>query len=208
MTEIEYLGHSAFALRHGEEEVLIDPYLSQGPTAPPSAVGDAVELSKRFGCPVLATFEVAAKLEELGAQTISGNIGGEFVFPFGRVKMFQAVHSSSYGDLHSLGMASSFLVTLGDWNLFHAGDTALFGDLALIGEEADIDLAMLPVGGVFTLDVRDAARAMGLLKAKRMVPMHYNTWKEIEVSDEEMRSACQGRGFELVVLRPGQSIRP
>jgi len=224
MMEIEFLGHSAFALRHGEDEVLIDPYLSDSPTAPPSAqkvrptlilvthahgdhVGDAVDLSKRFHCPVLSTFEVAARLAKKGAETLGANIGGEFEFPFGRVKMFNAVHSSSFEDHYGVGTPSSFLVTMGDRTLFHAGDTALFGDLALVGEEADIDVAMLPVGGVFTMGVKDAVKAMKLLKAKRMVPMHYNTWKDITVSYEEMRKACDGRGFELIALKPGESLR-
>lgn len=221
MLELEYLGHSAFALRDGEAEVLIDPYLSENPKAPPSAkdvrpslilvshahgdhVGDTVELAHRFECPVLSTFEVGNVLAEMGAKVISGHIGGEFEFPFCRVKMFPAVHSSSFDDVHAVGAPCSFLVTMGGHSVFHAGDTALFGDLALIAEEAEIEAALLPVGGVYTMGIRDAVRAARLLRAGKMVPMHYNTWEPIAVDEGEMMEAVREQPFELVVLRPGE----
>ncbi len=164
MIEIEYLGHSAFVLRQGVDEVLIDPFITGNPVAPPSAhevrptlilvthghddhSGDAVELSKRFDCPVLSTFEVGNALAEMGAEIISGHIGGEFHFPFGRVKLFPAVHSSSFDNVHGVGVPCSFLIEMNGKVIFHAGDTALFGDMALIRDEAAIDVALLPVGG-------------------------------------------------------------
>ncbi len=88
--------------------------------------------------------------------------------------------------------------------MFHAGDTALFGDLALIAEEAEIEAALLPVGGVYTMGIRDAVRAARLLRAGKMVPMHYNTWEPIAVDEGEMREAVREQPFELVVLRPGE----
>lgn len=223
MTEIEYLGHSAFALRHGGDVVLIDPFLSGNPTAPPSAkdvrptlilvthahsdhCGDAVELSKRYACPVLTTFEVGNLLAGMGAEVISGHIGGEFHFPFGQVKLFSAVHSSSFDDIHSVGVPCSFVVEIGGKVVYHAGDTALFGDMALIGEEFAIDVALLPAGGVYTMGIKDAVRAMRLLKAERLVPMHHGTYDAITLREEDIRAACAKAPFALSLMRPGERL--
>jgi len=223
MVEIEYLGHSAFALRHGKDIVLIDPFINGNPQAPSSAIGikptlilvshahsdhsgDAVEISKRCGCPVLTTFEVGNRMAEMGASVISAHIGGEFEFPFGRVKLFQAVHSSSFDDINSVGVPCSFLIEIGGKVVYHAGDTALFGDMRLIGEEIPIDVAMLPVGGVFTMGLKDAVRAMSFLRAKVMVPMHYGTFEGIFVSEDRMNQCCANSSFQLAILRPGQRL--
>jgi len=223
MTEMEYLGHSAFVLRHEKEVVLIDPFLEGNPSAPPSAKdicptlilvthghsdhsGDAAEISQRCECPVLATFEVGNRLEEMGASIISGHIGGEFLFPFGKVKLFPAVHSSSFDDVHNVGVPCSFLIEIGGKIVFHAGDTALFGDMALIGEEAVIDVAMLPVGGTYTMGLKDALRAMRLLGAKRLVPMHYGTFESIALDVKDIRKGCANAPFQLSILRPGERL--
>ncbi|HOE53454.1 MAG TPA: metal-dependent hydrolase, partial [Methanomassiliicoccales archaeon] len=170
-------------------------------------LGDALDLSKRFGCPVLSVVEVSDRLEELGAKVVPGNIGGEIAFPFCRVKVYPAVHTSSFDDGRYGGAPCSFLVRMGGKAVYHAGDTALFGDLALVGEEAEIDAALLPVGGVYTMGIRDAVKAMRLLGAKRMVPMHYDTWDVISVAPDEMRRASAGEGFELCILAPGERLR-
>ncbi|MCX6651027.1 MAG: metal-dependent hydrolase [Methanomassiliicoccales archaeon] len=223
MVDIEYLGHSAFALRHGQNIILIDPFIIGNPKAPASASaikptlilvshahsdhsGDAVEISKRCGCPVLATFEVGNRMAEMGASVISAHIGGEFTFPFGRVKLFQAVHSSSFDDVNSVGVPCSFLIEIGGKVVYHAGDTALFGDMRLIGEEAPIDVALLPVGGVFTMGLKDAVRAMRLLGAKIMVPMHYGTFEDIVVPEDRMRQCCANALFRLTLLHPGERL--
>lgn len=223
MTEIEYLGHSAFAIRDEGKEVLIDPFLSDNPRAPPSAsqvrpdlvlvthahhdhLGDATAISKRFGCPVLSTFEVVNRLEELGACIVPGNIGGEIDLSFCQVKVFPAVHSSSFEDGSYGGVACSFLVRMGGKVIFHAGDTALFGDMSLVGDEDGIDVALLPVGGTYTMDVKDAVKAMRLLRARTMVPMHYDTWETIAVDRREMVSTCEGERFTLKVLAPGDRL--
>jgi len=223
MIEIEYLGHSAFAFRDGEKEVLVDPFLSDNPKAPPSAsdvrpdlilvthahqdhLGDASDLSKRFGCPVISMFEVAAHLEKQGASAISVNVGGEIELPFCIVKVFPAVHSSSFEDGRYGGTACSFLIRMGGRTIFHAGDTALFGDLSMVGDDSDIDAALLPVGGKFTMGILDAVKAMRLLRARAMVPMHYDTWEDIAVDRRELISACEREPFDLNVLAPGDRL--
>ncbi len=223
MTEIEYLGHSAFAIRDRGKEVLVDPFLSDNPVAPPSAslvrpdlilvthahhdhLGDALELSKHFGCPVLSVSEINDHLEERGATVLQGNIGGEISMPFCRVKMFPAVHSSSFEDGSYGGEPCSFLIEMGGKTVFHAGDTALFNDLSLVADEADIDAALLPVGGTFTMGVKDAVKAMRLLRARVMVPMHYDTWSSISVDREVLGSAARGEEFSVKVLAPGERL--
>jgi L-ascorbate metabolism protein UlaG (beta-lactamase superfamily) len=223
MMEIEYLGHSAFAIREGGKELLVDPFLSDNPKAPPSAslvkpdlilvthahhdhLGDALDLSKRFGCPVLSVSEINDHLEEGGAKVLQGNIGGEVYLPFCRVKMFPAVHSSSFDDGRYGGEPCSFLIEMGGRTVFHAGDTALFSDLSLVADDAEIDVALLPVGGTYTMGVREAAKAMRLLRARIMVPMHYDTWKSIAVDHEALGSAAPGEEFSVKVLAPGERL--
>ena len=223
MTEIEYLGHSAFAIRDAGKEVLVDPFLTDNPKAPEAAskvrpdlilvthahhdhLGDALELSKRFGCPVLSVSEINDLLEENGARVIQGNIGGEVRLPFCRVKIFSAVHSSSFEDGRYGGTPCSFLIYMGGRTIFHAGDTALFSDLALVADDADIDAALLPVGGTYTMDIKDAKRAARLLRARFMVPMHYDTWPTIAVDRNELVSIADGEGFTVKVLAPGEHL--
>lgn len=223
MTEIEYLGHSAFAIRDGGREVLIDPFLTDNPKAPASAsdvrpdlilvthahhdhLGDALELSRRFSCPVLSVSEVNDRLEENGAKVRQGNIGGEVRLSFCRVKLFPALHSSSFHDGRYGGAPCSFLVRMGGRTVFHAGDTALFSDLALVADEADIDAALLPVGGTYTMGIEDARKAARLLRARIMVPMHFDTWPSIAVDRGELTCSPDDEGFSLKVLAPGERL--
>ena len=221
--EIEYLGHSAFAIRDSGKEVLIDPFLTDNPRAPSSAsqvrpdlilvthahhdhLGDALELSKRFNCPVLSISEINDRLEEKGAKVLQGNIGGEVLLPFCRVKIFPAVHTSSFEDGSYGGEPCSFLIRMGGKTVFHAGDTALFSDMSLVADDADIDVALLPVGGIYTMNLDDALRAMRMLRARTMVPMHYNTWQNITVLPEALGSASGQEGFSIKVLEPGERL--
>ncbi len=223
MTELEYLGHSAFAIRDSGKEILIDPFLSDNPKAPASAsevhpdlilvthahhdhLGDALELSKRFGCPVLSVSEINDYLEERGAKVIPGNIGGEIELPFCWVKIFPAVHSSSFEDGRYGGAPCSFLVRMGGTTVFHAGDTALFKDLSLVADEGDIHAALLPVGGTYTMGLNDAVSAMRLLRARVMVPMHYDTWPSIAVERRALESAARAGEFSVKVLAPGERL--
>ncbi|MHC1680860.1 MAG: metal-dependent hydrolase [Methanomassiliicoccales archaeon] len=223
MTEIEYLGHSAFAIRDQGKEVLVDPFLSDNPKAPSSAsdvrpdlilvthahhdhLGDALELSKHFGCPVLSVSEINDHLEERGAKVMPGNIGGEFQLPFCWVKMFPAVHSSSFEDGRYGGEPCSFLIKMGGRTVFHAGDTALFNDLSLVADEAEVDVALLPIGGTYTMGIKDAVKAMRLLRARVMLPMHYDTWNSIAVDREALESAARGQEFSVKLLAPGERL--
>jgi L-ascorbate metabolism protein UlaG (beta-lactamase superfamily) len=223
MTEIEYLGHSAFAIRNSGKEILIDPFLSDNPKASASAsrvkpdlilvthahhdhLGDALELSKRFGCPVLSVSEINDHLEEKGAKVLPGNIGGVVHLPFCWVKIFPAVHSSSFEDGSYGGNPCSFLIGVSGRTVFHAGDTALFGDLSLVADDADIDVALLPVGGTYTMEIGDAVKAVRLLRARIMVPMHYDTWPSIAVERRTFELNADREPFIIKVLAPGERL--
>jgi L-ascorbate metabolism protein UlaG (beta-lactamase superfamily) len=222
MVKLLYLGHSAFTITDGHRTVIIDPYITGNSDSPIRArdieadlilvshghsdhLGDAIGLSKRLGSPILCSFELGMYCESQGAKVINAHIGGRFKFDFGSVKLFPALHSSSVDDIHSLGTPVSFLVSMEGKNLYHAGDTALFGDMALIAEQYSIDVAMLPIGGIYTMDQEDAVRAERFLRAKKVVPMHYGNWSEANPRDFRDAIAEQGIGT-AVVMRPGDAI--
>ena len=220
--KLRYLGHSAFTIYDGRRTIIIDPFLTGNNDAPFRArdietdlilvthahndhLGDAIEMSKRSNSPILTSFELGMYCESQGAKIINAHIGGKFKFDFGSVKLFPALHSSSLDDVHTLGTAISFMITMGGKNLYHAGDTALFGDMALISDQYNIDVAMLPIGGLYTMDGEDAVRAEKLLKAKKVVPMHYGKWSEADPYEFRDRIAEQAIGT-AVVMRPGDAI--
>ena len=222
MVKLRYLGHSAFTIFDGRRTIIIDPFLSGNNDAPFRArdieadlilvthahndhLGDAIEMSKRSNSPILCSFELGMYCESQGAKVINAHIGGKFKFDFGSVKLFPALHSSSLDDVHTLGTAVSFMINVGGKNLYHAGDTALFGDLALISEQYSIDVAMLPIGGLYTMDAEDAVRAEKLLKAKKVIPMHYGKWSEADPYEFRDHIAEQAIGT-AVVMRPGDAI--
>lgn len=182
MVIVHYLGHSAFQLIGSKGIILIDPYLRGNPKASTSPekikadvilvthahgdhLGDAVEIAKKNDAVIVATFEVATYCENKGAKVLDGHFGGVITTDVCRVKLFPAVHSSSISN-RSVGTPSSFVIEIDSKFLYHAGDTALFGDMSLIGEEFALDVAMLPIGGHYTMGIDNAVRAQKRLKAR------------------------------------------
>lgn len=200
---ITYLGHSAFFLTTESHRVLIDPFLSANPNAVNTPglcahdidpthlvlthghddhVGDAAEIAKRTGSPVFAAFELCNFLEEQGVKNLEpGNPGGRINTPFGFVAFTQAFHSSSSGGRY-LGQPCGIVVSMNGQAVYHAGDTALFSDMALIGELYRPDVAILPIGDRFTMGPEQASRAADLIMPSVCaIPCHFNTWPPIEV---------------------------
>jgi L-ascorbate metabolism protein UlaG (beta-lactamase superfamily) len=218
MLEIRYLGHSAVWLSDGKTKVVIDPFLSGNPLAPVGVgevqadlilvthahgdhFGDAVALSKKGGT-VVSTFEIATYAEKHGAKAVPMNIGGTYRFPGGWLKWFPAWHSSSFPDGTYGGMPMGVVVELGGKRIYHAGDTALFSDMRLIGE-LGLDLAFLPIGDHFTMGPEDALKALELLRPKRVVPIHYNTFPPIRPEGDACAERAKEQGAEGHALRPG-----
>jgi L-ascorbate metabolism protein UlaG (beta-lactamase superfamily) len=222
-----FYGHSAGLVEAGDHRILFDPFLQSNPLSPvfPQNVtcdtiilthghedhfGDTVEIAKANDATVVATVELARYCASKGVRTHEMNIGGEASFPFGTVKLTPAWHSSSLtqedGTCIYLGMPTGVVLKSDRSTLYHAGDTALFGDMKLIGEMNSIDLALVPIGDNYTMGVSDAAEAVGLLRPRKVVPIHYNTFPLIEVDPQAFAQRCTEVGAEPHILEPGASI--
>jgi len=223
---ITWLGHSSFALEAEGVRLLIDPYLNDNPSSPIKAdkaeadfillthghfdhVTDAPAIAKRTGAKVLAGFEVTGWLQREGVaedKVVPMNPGGSVRLPFGKVKFTIAHHSSSTPDGAYGGTPGGFLLELAGKRLYFAGDTALFLDMKLIGL-GGLDLAVLPIGDLFTMGPEDAVEAVKFLNPKKAAPCHYNTWPPIAQDGaawaEEVRRQTAA---EAIVVEPGGSF--
>jgi L-ascorbate metabolism protein UlaG (beta-lactamase superfamily) len=220
--DIRFLGHAAFTLSDGDTTVLIDPFLTGNPQAAVQAselspttillthghadhVGDTIEIAKRTGAPVLATTELANELGEDGIETINANHGGTHEFAWGSAKLVPAWHDSRTPKGHAnlpAGLVIDFKGTI----VYHLGDTALFSDLQLVGRKRPVDVAIIPIGGHFTMDRHDAVDAADFVGAKAIIPCHYNTFPVIETDANAFATDIQSTlDAVAVVLEPGAS---
>ncbi len=222
--KLTYLSHSCFLLETSTHRLLIDPFLSGNPLAQvkPEEIecdyilvshghfdhlGDTVAIAERTGATVIANFEIAQWCAAKGKGKVTVhpmNHGGAWRFPFGRVKLTVAHHSSGIeggeaGEFIYLGEPAGLLITADGATLYHAGDTALFSDMKLIGELDTITVAMLPIGDNFTMGPEDAARAAAFLNAPLAIPMHYNTFEMIALDPQRFVDASEGRGRVLAI---------
>jgi len=225
MPRLTFLGHSAFLLEEGDTRMAIDPFLTGNPQAPkrPEEIvvqwviathghgdhlGDALDIAKRNNATIIAPFELATYCQNKGANVHPMHIGGSYTFPFGRVKLTIAHHGSAVveGDqIIYTGNPCGVLVTLGGKTLYHPGDTGLFYDMKLIGEMNRIDVAVLPIGGNFTMDIDDAVRATEFLNPGLVIPMHYGTFDVIQADPQEFARKVKAKGFQVKVLAPGEA---
>ena len=207
--EVTWLGHATWAVAAGDHRFLIDPYLDDNPAAPAKAddveadfifithghfdhMTDAVKIAKRTGATVVSNFEIVQWLGKQGVNKSQPmNIGGSFPMPFGRVKMTIAHHSSVLPDGTAAGTAGGFLLNVADKRLYFAGDTALFSDMKLIAA-GGLDLAVLPIGDLFTMGPDDALEAVKLLNLRHVVPGHYNTWPVIKQDAQQWAERVRG----------------
>jgi L-ascorbate metabolism protein UlaG (beta-lactamase superfamily) len=223
--KITYLAHSCFLVETSKARLIIDPFLTGNPLAPVRAgdvkvdyvlcshghedhTGDALAISKRCGAPIIANYEIAEYFAALGAPAHGMNPGGSFDFPFGRVKLTLAFHSSSINaglNPVYLGNPCGLVIRADGKTLYHAGDTALFLDMQLIGRMG-LDVAMVPIGDNFTMGIDDAVAALDLLNPKVTLPMHYNTWPLIAVDPEQFVESAARTGHTVQVLKPGGSM--
>ena len=217
--KFEYYGHAAFVLDTGKERLLFDPFLTGNSlaTVRPEEVrcdyillshahgdhfGDADAIAARTGATVIAIPEVLG-LFETAPAAVPMNIGGTTSLPFGRVTMTPAWHSSGVAG----GSACGFLLRFtGGPVVYYSGDTGLFGDMALIGQKASIDYAVLPIGDNYTMGPEDAVAAAKLLGAQAVIPIHYNTWPVIAQDPKEFEAMAEAAGLLSCVVRPGASL--
>lgn len=226
MAKLTYLSHAAFLLETNGHKILIDPFLSGNDLAPVKPeevqcdfillthghgdhVGDTVSIAKRNRATVISNYEISAWCEEQGLNAHPMHIGGAHEFPFGRVKLTIAHHGSGYPTdegVRYMGNPAGMLITIENKTVYHAGDTALFYDMKLIGEMNSIDLALLPIGDNFTMGIDDAVKATEFLTPKKVIPMHYKTFEVIDVDPQEFVKKAKAKGFEAQVLEFGGSI--
>lgn len=224
--QLTYHGHSIVKIITNGKMILIDPFINGNELTDLKVenekpdvillthghndhVGDTVELAKANQSLVVAPNELANYLGFQGVQVHPMHIGGAHTFDFGTVKFTQAFHGSSYvtedNEIIYTGMPAGILFTAEDLTIYHAGDTALFGDMKLIGERHPIDIAFLPIGDNFTMGPEDAAYAVSLLKPKIVVPVHYNTFPPIQQDPQTFADLVTDA--DVQILTAGESVK-
>ncbi len=220
--EVRFLGHAAFELADGDTTVLIDPFLTGNPKAAISAddaaattillthghgdhIGDTVAIAKRTGAPAVAIVEIANELGEEGIDVFDPNMGGTVRFDWGWVKLVPAWHTSTTPK-GTANVPAGLLINFQDTIVYHLGDTCVFSDLRLVGKRHPIDIALMCIGGHYTMDRVDAVDAAELVGAKTVIPCHYNTFPPIETDAQAFKSDVESATqSNVVVLDPGQS---
>lgn len=222
MGKVTYHGHSFVELQIKGKVIYIDPFISGNPKCDISLddakcdfiilthghgdhIGDTVDLSVKHKATVIATYELAEYLRKKGAAAHDMNLGGSHTFPFGNVKLTIAHHSSSTPDGVYAGDPAGVLIDSEGKTYYHAGDTALFYDMKLIGEMHRIDCAFLPIGDNYTMGIDDAVKAAEFLGAVKVIPVHYNTFDIIKADAEEFKRKIESIGRKCVIMLPGES---
>ncbi|MFO7653517.1 MAG: metal-dependent hydrolase [Candidatus Krumholzibacteriia bacterium] len=222
--KLTWYGHACFLFEASGHRILVDPFLTDNPQASVKAgevradfivvshghgdhLGDTVAIAKRTGATVISNFEIVGWLQNQGLKKLHPqHIGGGFDHPFGRLKLTQALHGSALPDGSYGGNPAGLLFSFDELKIYHACDTGLFGDMELIGDEG-IDLAILPIGDNFTMGPDDALRAVQLIRPRKVVPIHYNTFDMIK-QDPHAWAMRVGKETDAraIVLDPGQGF--
>jgi L-ascorbate metabolism protein UlaG (beta-lactamase superfamily) len=220
--DVRFLGHACFELSDGEHRVLIDPFLTGNPKAAVTAdevnpttillthghgdhIGDTVAIAKRAGAPVVAIVELAGELGEEGVDVFDPNLGGTVKFDWGWVKLVPAWHTSTTPK-GTVNTPAGLLVGIGGKLVYHLGDTCLFSDLQLIARPDPVDIALMCIGGHYTMDRIDGVTAAQMIGAQTVIPCHYNTFPPIETNAQAFKSDVEKAGSSrVVILEPGET---
>ena len=218
-----YHGHSNVEIFSGNHRIQIDPFYDNNPTADVKAAtvspgtilvthahfdhtDDVIPIARRAGSVIVSNYEIADYYERKGLRTQPMNHGGSVEFPWGRATYTLAFHTSSFPDGAYGGQPGGWVLEIAGKVIYHAGDTGLFGDMGLIGELWNIDLACLPIGDRFTMGPKHAVLAAEMLRAKAVLPIHYNTWPPINQDAQAFAVHLQGKGIRGLPLKAGESI--
>lgn len=222
LVKVTWFGHAAFRIEIANKIVLVDPWLDGNPTSPVKAsditkadivyvthdhgdhVGDAFDICKRTNATFVAAVELGDYAEENGVKNVAGlNIGGSVEIEGVKLLVTQAFHTDSRGT------PTGVIIEGEGKTVYHAGDTGLFGDMSLFGELYKLDLALIPIGGYYTMSAREATEAVKLLKPKAVIPMHYKTFPVLAQSADEFVKNVREKvpKVRVVVLNPGESYQ-
>ncbi|MEM2104650.1 MAG: metal-dependent hydrolase [Candidatus Bathyarchaeia archaeon] len=222
MAKATWFGHAAFKIELNGKSVLVDPWLDENPASPVKAseieradivyvthdhfdhLGDSIAICRKTNAVFVSTFELSSYARENGVKNIAGlNIGGCVEIEGIKLRMVHAFHTCSRG-------APTGVVVEGEGkNVYHAGDTGIFGDMQIIGELYNIDLALIPIGGYYTMGVFEAAEAVRLINPKAVIPMHYKTFPVLAQSASEFVDKVRVKApkVKVVVLNPGETYQ-
>lgn len=214
--KLTYLGHSAFEIVTEGHKILIDPFLVKLPSYNPEGVtnifvthahsdhlGSAIEISKKTGAKITGIFELANYCLKFGVPAEGIGLGAKMDYPWGSVTAVPAFHSSSFSDGTYGGCPCGYIFNIEGKTLYHAGDTSLSYEMKAISEVYEPDLAMLPIGGTYTMDIEAAVTASEWLGVSAVIPMHYNTFDKIKVDIEEFERQIRNIGKMPVVMKIG-----
>jgi L-ascorbate metabolism protein UlaG (beta-lactamase superfamily) len=222
--KVTFYGHSAIGIEVNEKHILVDPFISGNPLAAHIDIHtlkadyillthahndhtlDVVAIAKRTNATIIATYEVAAHFGAKGLQFHPMNHGGSWQFDFGKVKIVNAVHSSSFDDGSYGGNPAGFVIEGEHKNIYISGDTALTMDMKLIPMRTKLDLAILCIGDNFTMDVEDAIIAADFVDCDKILGIHYDTFGYIKINHDEAKKKFFDAGKDLMLLEIGQSI--
>lgn len=222
---LRWLGHASWWLETEQVKILIDPFLNDSPTSPVRAeeldpdyllvshghadhTADVESIARRTGAMVIGVFELVEYYGRKGIENRLGmNIGGQVELPFGSLKMVRAEHSSSFPDGTYAGCPAGFVISIDTRRIYFACDTGLFRDMQLIGADG-LDLAVLPIGDLFTMGPAESVQATEWLAPRQVLPAHYNTWPPIEQDPQAWAEQIRSQtGAEPIVLEPGEIHR-
>lgn len=221
--ELTWFGHAAMQLRIDGQRLLVDPYFTGNPAASTTAdkvgadyilishghddhVGDAIDIARRTGARVISNVEIIDWFRNQGiTNTHAQQVGGGFRHPFGYLKLTFAIHGSALPDGSYGGNPAGFLLSADGKKIYLACDTGLFGDMELIGDEG-IDLAVLPIGGNYTMGSEEALRAVHFIRPKAVIPVHYNTFDVIQADAADWAQHVHNEtASRVIVVDPGGS---
>lgn len=217
--KFHYINHACFMIEKNNSAIIFDPFLDGNPEGLQANdikvdyifishghfdhLGSAFDIAKNCDATIISTAEICGLAEAAGCKVHAMHLGGTFMFPFGKVRVAMAFHGSGVPGGHACGFVVDFYGT----KVYFAGDTALYSDMQLLPQLDAFDYAVLPIGGNFTMDPKDAAIAAKFLQAKYVIPVHYNTWPPITQDVDAYKADVEKTtSSKVLIVKPGETI--